>query len=162
MEDQTRDTAPGRAYEVVVVVAVVVLWVVPVVVVWVVPVVVVVVVPPPSRVVGQPPDAGIGRSPCFRCAFSALRETTIGTYGCFFEPVRWQSMTLPALPFPLEVVVAVVVVPDVVVVAVSAGAPDFLPGLSLPLPGGGPATAIDVTKPATRSVSSSAFSFIIW
>lgn len=157
MEDQTRDTAPGRAYEVVVVVAVVVLWVVPVVVVSVVAVVVVVVVPPPSRVVGQPPDAGIGRSPCFRCAFSALRETTIGTYGCFFEPVRWQSMTLPALPFPLDVVV--VVVPDVVVVAVRAGAPDFLPW---PLPGGGPATAIEVTKPATRSVRSSAFSFIIW
>jgi hypothetical protein len=79
LEDQTRDTAPGRAYEVVVVVAVVVLSVVPVVVVWVVPVVVVVVVPPPSRVVGQAPDAGIGRSPCLRCAFTALPETRIAT-----------------------------------------------------------------------------------
>ena len=160
MADQTRDSAPGRTYEVVVVVAVVVVWVVPVVVV---PVVVVVVVPPPL-VVGQPPDAGIGRSPCFRCAFAALRETRIATYGRFFEPVRWQSMTLPALPFPLDDVVVVVdvpvVVPVVVVVAVSAAAPDFLP--ALPLPGGGPATAIDVTKPATRSVRSSAFSFIIW
>jgi hypothetical protein len=136
-----------------------------VVVVVVVPVVVV-----PVVVVGvQLPPADIRKSPCRRCAGMARSETMIGTKGFFFDPVRWQSRTLPGFePVVVVVVVPVVVVPVVVVPVV------VVPVVVVPVVvvvvvccgvalANGPllfATAMEVAKPAARSTSRSVLSFM--
>jgi hypothetical protein len=132
------------------------------VVVVVAAVVVVVVVVVPVVVVGaQLPLAGIKKSPWRRCAGRARSETTIGTKGFFFDPVRWQSMTLPGFEpvvvvvvvEPVVVVVPVVVVSVVVVVVVVSVEPCCCVCVL--------ATAIDVAKPATRSASRIALGFMM-
>jgi hypothetical protein len=131
-----------------------------------------VVVVPVVVVWEQLPPAGITKSPCLRCAGTAREETMIGTQGFFFEPVRWQSRTLPGLELVVVVPVVVVVVPVVVVsvvVVVLSVVVVVVPvvvvvvvccGLAL---ANGPllfATAMDVAKPAARSTSKSVLSFI--
>ena len=59
---------------------------------------------------------GPGRSPCLKCANSELAETVIVTNGFFFDPVRWQIVTLDGtVTVTVEPVVVVTVVPVVVV-----------------------------------------------
>jgi hypothetical protein len=143
----------------------------------VVVVVVAVVVVPVVVVCEQLPPGGITKSPCLRWAGIAREETMIGTQGFFFEPVRWQSRTLPGLELVVVVVVpVVVVVVPVVVVPVVVVPVVVVPVVVVVVSvvvvvvvccwlalANGPllfATAIDVAKPAARSTSKSVLSFI--
>ena len=98
--------------------------------------------PPPAGFVFAPahePSAAARASPFFIRFAAALTETETRTHGFDFDPVRWQSTTLPLAGS------------DGVEAAGAAVASPLPPLCGLPFPGGGFAIAIDAVTPATKS-----------